>query len=35
MINDINIFFLKQGKVCKGNIYNVSKANLLENYYRE
>ena len=30
MINDINIFFLKQGKVCEGNIYKVSKAKLLE-----
>lgn len=30
MINDINVFFLKQGKVCEGNIYKVSKAKLLE-----
>ena len=30
MINDINIFFLKQGKVCQGNIYKVSKSKLLE-----
>jgi len=30
MINDINIFFLKQGKVCEGNIYKVSKSKLLE-----
>jgi len=30
MINDINIFFLKQGKVCEGNIYKVSKSKLFE-----
>jgi len=30
MINDINIYFLKQGKICEGNIYKVSKAKLLE-----
>ena len=28
MINDINIFFLKQGKVCEGNIYKISKTKL-------
>jgi len=30
MINDINIFFLKQGKICDGNIYKVSKIKLLQ-----
>lgn len=30
MINDINIFFLKQGKVCEGNIYKISKAKLFQ-----
>lgn len=28
MITDINIFFLKQGKICEGNIYKISKAKL-------
>ena len=30
LINDINIFFLKQGKICEGNIYKISKKKLIE-----
>lgn len=30
LINDINIFFLKQGKICEGNIYKISKRKLIE-----
>jgi len=30
MINDINIFFLKQGKVCDINIYKISKLKLIQ-----
>lgn len=30
LINDIKIFFLKQGKICEGNIYNISKKKLID-----
>ena len=33
LINDINIFFLKQGKICEGNIYKISKRKLIEIIY--
>ena len=29
LINDINIFFLKQGKECDGNIYKIAKNKLI------
>lgn len=30
LINDINIFFLKQGKICEVNLYKISKSKLIE-----
>ena len=30
LINDINIFFLKQGKVCEVNLFKISKSKLIE-----
>ncbi len=30
LINDINIFFLKQGKACEVNLYKISKSKLIE-----
>lgn len=30
LINDINIFFLKQGKTCEVNLYKISKSKLIQ-----
>ncbi len=30
LINDINIFFLKQGKACEVNLFKISKSKLIE-----
>jgi len=30
LINDINIFFLKQSKICEGDIYKISKKKLIQ-----